>query len=136
MQLEGIGGSTARSISTNSGMTGQMAIDGSRPNIGEQEITNQTKRVESKNHVEEKYFFEKRVYSEDDVQDIIEKANKEFIAHDRKFEFSIHEKTKQVMIKVLDSVTNDVIKELPPERLLDIIAGIWEVAGIMVDKKI
>lgn len=136
MQLGGIGGSTAKNISTNSGMTGQMAIRGNIPNIGEQAVTNQTKRVESKNRVEEKYFFEKRVYSEDDVLDIVEKANKEFIAYDRKFEFSIHEKTKQVMIKVLDSVTNDVIKELPPERLLDIIAGIWEVAGIMVDRKI
>ncbi len=85
---------------------------------------------------QEKQYSEEKRYSEDEVIDIIEQANNQFVAYDRKFEFSIHEKTKQIMVKVLDSVTNEVIKELPPEKVLDIVAGIWEVAGIMVDKKI
>ncbi|WMM24157.1 flagellar protein FlaG [Tissierella sp. MB52-C2] len=74
--------------------------------------------------------------SEEDVIGLIEKANKDFIIYDRRFEFSIHEKTKQIMVKVIDVTTDEVIRELPPEKILDIVASMWEVAGIIVDKKI
>ncbi|MBU5427775.1 flagellar protein FlaG [Tissierella pigra] len=74
--------------------------------------------------------------SEEEVIGLIEKANKDFIIYDRRFEFSIHEKTKQIMVKVIDVTTDEVIRELPPEKILDIVASMWEVAGIIVDKKI
>ena len=74
--------------------------------------------------------------SEEDIIGVIEKANKDFIVYDRKFEFSIHEKTKQIMIKVIDATNDEVIRELPPEKVLDMVAAMWEVAGIIVDRKI
>ena len=49
--------------------------------------------------------------------------------------FGIHEKTNRVTIKMVDKDTKKVIKEFPPEETLDMIARIWEVAGIMVDEK-
>jgi flagellar protein FlaG len=39
------------------------------------------------------------------------------------------------MIKIVDKETKEVIKELPPEKTLDMIAKIWEVAGLLVDEK-
>lgn len=79
---------------------------------------------------------EERSYSEEDVINAIEKANKDFIVYDRRLEFSIHEKTKQIMVKIVDVSTDEVIKELPPEKVLDMLAGVLEVAGIIVDKKV
>ncbi|MBR1670656.1 MAG: flagellar protein FlaG [Butyrivibrio sp.] len=49
--------------------------------------------------------------------------------------FGIHEKTNRVTIKMVDKDTKKVIKEFPPEETLDMIAKMWEVAGIMVDEK-
>ncbi len=49
--------------------------------------------------------------------------------------FGIHEKTNRVTIKIVDRQTKEVIKELPPEKTLDMIAKVWEMAGIMVDEK-
>ena len=49
--------------------------------------------------------------------------------------FGIHEKTNRVTIKMVDKETKKVIKEFPPDETLDMIARIWEVAGIMVDEK-
>ena len=49
--------------------------------------------------------------------------------------FGIHEKTNRVTIKMVDKETKEVIKEFPPDETLDMIARIWEVAGIMVDEK-
>ena len=63
------------------------------------------------------------------VEDINKKAvNSEAI-------FGIHEATNRVTIKIVDKDTKKVIKELPPEKTLDMIAKVWEMAGLMVDEK-
>jgi flagellar protein FlaG len=63
------------------------------------------------------------------VEDINKKAsNTEAI-------FGIHEATNRVMIKIVDKETKEVIKELPPEKTLDMIAKVWEMAGLLVDEK-
>lgn len=49
--------------------------------------------------------------------------------------FGIHEATNRVTIKIVDKETKKVIKELPPEKTLDMIAKVWEMAGLMVDEK-
>ena len=91
-------------------------------------------KVEVK-HVEVKHP-EDRDMSQEDVIKTIEKANKEFVTYDRRFEFSIHEKTRQIMVKVIDANNDEVIRELPPEKVLDMVAALWEVAGILIDRKI
>ena len=63
------------------------------------------------------------------VEDINKKAvNSEAI-------FGIHEATNRVTIKIVDKDTKKVIKELPPKKTLDMIAKVWEMAGLMVDEK-
>ena len=49
--------------------------------------------------------------------------------------FGIHEETNRVTIKIVDKNTKEVIKELPPEKTLDMIAKVWELAGIFVNEK-
>ena len=50
-------------------------------------------------------------------------------------QFGIHDKTNRVTIKIVDKETRKVLKEFPPEETLDMIAKVWELAGIMVDEK-
>lgn len=49
--------------------------------------------------------------------------------------FGVHEKTHRVTIKMVDKDSKKVIKEFPPDKTLDMIAKVWELAGIMVDEK-
>ena len=49
--------------------------------------------------------------------------------------FGIHEATNRVTIKIVDKDTKKVIKEMPPEKTLDMIAKVWELAGLLVDEK-
>lgn len=72
---------------------------------------------------------------EEQVIQAIESANKHLVLHNTQLEFSIHEKTKQIMVKVLDSETKEVIREIPPEKILDMVAKLWEMAGIFVDER-
>lgn len=121
---------------------GQMNYNNtSKPSNLDSQAQSETVNVEERNmklesRRQEKAIVVDDVYSEDEVIEMIEDANEEFVTYDRKFEFAIHEKTKQITVKVLDSVTDEVIRELPPEKILDMLAGIWEVAGILVDESI
>ena len=49
--------------------------------------------------------------------------------------YGIHDGTNRVTIKIVDKDTKEVIKELPPEKTLDMIAKAWEMAGILVDER-
>ncbi|WP_138227260.1 flagellar protein FlaG [Paenibacillus algicola] len=51
-------------------------------------------------------------------------------------EFSIHEKTNTVMIKVLNKETGDLIREVPPEKILDLAARMMEITGFIIDEKV
>lgn len=50
--------------------------------------------------------------------------------------FGIHDETNRVMIKIVDRDTKEVIKEIPPEKTLEMITKLWEFAGILVDEKL
>lgn len=50
-------------------------------------------------------------------------------------DFSIHEETKQIMVKVLEKESGKVIREIPNHKILDMVAKLWEMAGIMIDER-
>lgn len=49
--------------------------------------------------------------------------------------FGIHEGTNRIMIKIVDKESKEVLKEFPPEKTLDMITMVWEMAGILIDEK-
>ncbi len=55
---------------------------------------------------------------------------------DKTCEFGFDEVTNRVTIKIIDKETDEVIRELPPEKTLRMIAKAWELAGILVDEKL
>ncbi len=67
------------------------------------------------------------------IRKAVEKLNKN-MAHSEAV-FGIHDDTNRVTIKIVDKDTKEVIKELPPEKTLDMIARVWEMAGILVDER-
>ena len=77
-----------------------------------------------------------RDYTEENLIRSIELANDKVVVFGKRFEFSIHQETKHIMVKVIDVATNEVIREIPPEKILDLIASLWEIAGLIVDEKV
>ena len=65
----------------------------------------------------------------------IERANKTLVGINTNFKFSIHEDTKAIMVKVINSETQEVIREIPREDV-DMVAKMWELAGLIVDRHI
>lgn len=73
--------------------------------------------------------------SEKFVIEAIERANKAIAGARTEFRFSIHEKTHEISVKVMDKDNGEVIREIPPEKVLDMVARLWEMAGVIVDEK-
>ena len=71
--------------------------------------------------------------NDDQIRQAIKEINKKAVESEAVF--GIHEKTNRVTIKIVDKKTKDVIKEIPAEKTLDLIAKAWEMAGLLVDEK-
>ena len=76
---------------------------------------------------------ESQQLSAEQIKKAVEKLNKN-MAHSEAV-FGVHEKTNRVTIKIVDRDTRELIKELPPEKTLDMITKVWEIAGLLIDEK-
>lgn len=68
------------------------------------------------------------------IRKAVDEINKK--ARNSEAVFGIHDATNRVTIKIVDKDTKKVLKEYPPEKTLDMIAKVWEMAGLLVDKKL
>jgi len=83
---------------------------------------------------------EKEEYSEQELEDEVRESVKDINEIVDKVKeglsFQIHEDTEKMMVKVVDLNTDEVIKELPPEEMLDLQARIHEMVGILIDETV
>lgn len=66
----------------------------------------------------------------------LEKAIRAVQGPEKSFEISVHEETHTIMVKVFNKQTGDLIREIPQEKLLDMVANMMELNGLIVDKRI
>lgn len=76
-----------------------------------------------------------RDVNEDELQKSIDKILKTLVGDSTSLKFDVHKETNTIMVKVIDNDTKEVIREIPPEKMLDMVASIWKLVGIIVDKK-
>lgn len=70
------------------------------------------------------------------VERATEKLNRLMGIIDKRLEFSVHEKSHRVMVKIIDQVTGEVLDEIPPKRVLDMMNSFSQMVGLMVDKRV
>ena len=73
--------------------------------------------------------------SAEKVKDALSEINKKIAPTQTECSFKYHEKTHRFSITVKDKETDKVIREIPPEKTLDMLAKTLELAGILVDEK-
>lgn len=77
---------------------------------------------------------EKEQVMESSMKSVSKDMNK-LINRNTVAEFGYHEGTHTITIKIKDKDTNEVIKEIPSEKALDMLEKAWELAGMLVDEK-
>jgi len=69
------------------------------------------------------------------IKEAVDKVNQKIVPSKTRCEFSYHEDTNRISIKVIDQTTEETIKEIPAEETFDMLARIWEFSGLLVDER-
>lgn len=72
----------------------------------------------------------------DSLEKAIAELNKATDFVDKRLRFSIHEESERMQVFVIDNKTQEVIKEIPPEEFLNIVARIQEMVGLLLDERV
>ncbi len=66
----------------------------------------------------------------------IEEANHSLQMNNRRCEFRFVDDVNRIAIKVIDTDTDEVIKEIPSEEVLETIKRLKEMTGLLIDKQL
>lgn len=74
--------------------------------------------------------------SEAEIKKSVDKLNKFLQGESTHIQYERHDILKnQFVIKIIDNDTKEVIREIPPKKILDMVAEMYKIAGILVDEK-
>ncbi|MBW1717581.1 MAG: flagellar protein FlaG [Deltaproteobacteria bacterium] len=68
------------------------------------------------------------------LQEVLEVVQEHFNILGIGLEFAVHEPTGRIKVTVLDKETGEMIREVPPQQVLDLMAKIDEMMGILFDR--
>lgn len=73
--------------------------------------------------------------NEEKVREAVDKINKAAVIFDRSLRFQVHEATHRTMVSVIDTLSDKVIRQIPTEEVLDLVAKMNDYIGLIFDKK-
>lgn len=130
-----VSGSKQADLSQNTASAPNVAFtDGGEQNISIKNIEGSSVGQQKPNHQSKEEVTEAE--ADRRMKSVIDQAN-EKVRHtgNRKLAFSYNENTKRISIKVYDAITKEIIREIPPEKTLEMLERVYDLAGIMVDEK-
>ncbi|TYO95491.1 flagellar protein FlaG [Desulfallas thermosapovorans] len=75
-------------------------------------------------------------FGQGDLEEAISQLNDTMDSYTTGLRFELHEKSGEIMVKVINVEDDTVIREIPPEKVLDMVAYFKRVLGIIVDELI
>lgn len=77
----------------------------------------------------------KKISQSEVIDGALDKINKTVRIFNRSIHFSKHEESGRLWVKVIDTETKKVIREIPPEEILEIVARLEEMVGLLIDER-
>ncbi|QGT98696.1 hypothetical protein SYNTR_0103 [Candidatus Syntrophocurvum alkaliphilum] len=69
-----------------------------------------------------------------ELENDVKKVNERLKSMEKTFEYTIHHDTNRIMVKIFDSREDKLIREIPSEKMLDMLANIQEGVGLIIDE--
>lgn len=102
-------------------------------NIDDNKVgTDKAKELDSKQLQSPKENHEK---TQEDLTEAVDKLNKTAVIFNRSLRFQVHDETKKTMVSVVDITNDKVIRQIPNEEVLDLVARMDDYMGLIFDKK-
>lgn len=104
--------------------------------IGETSVQKQEKLVKFLPNAPFEEKKESTNFPKEKVIEIVDRLNKFMESSPTSLKFEYHEKLHEYYVKIVDDKTKEVVREIPPKKMLDFYAAMTEFLGLMVDKKV
>jgi len=72
----------------------------------------------------------------EEVEQATEKMNRLMRFINKKLQFRVDEQSRRIIVKIIDQQSGEVLSQIPPEKILDLLNSIQESIGLLIDKKI
>ena len=72
----------------------------------------------------------------EEVEKAVEKLNRLMGIIDKRYEYSIHENSHRLSVKIVDQQNGDVLAEIPTKQALDLLESFSQMAGLFFDKRV
>ncbi len=137
MSIEPIGTMTSVQVQTTTKISKpvenmEVSTQSQQPNTVDA-VTASIQRVSNSNNSEGQENASGQSSSNETARQAAQTYNK--LTENTKAVFGVNEATNRVVIKIVNKDTDEIVKEFPAEKTLDMIARVWEMAGIMVDER-
>lgn len=69
------------------------------------------------------------------IPELVNQVNKKLDELGTHIQVKVHDKTNTIMVMVLQDETNEIIREIPSEKMLDLLYNISQRVGVFLDEK-
>jgi|SRR5690625_432588 len=104
------------------------------PTNGQKDFEQTNSNVTKEIYKEPNRFLEKET-SSNQIQDKINELNDVLAYEKTNLKFVYHEDLHEYYVRVVNPKTDEIVREIPPKKILDIYAAMKELVGILVDEK-
>lgn len=74
--------------------------------------------------------------SKDELEKAVQKVNEFLKPVETSIQFELHEKLNEYYVKVINKETKEVLREIPPKKMLDMYAAMAELIGLIVNENV
>lgn len=98
-------------------------------NFESSKLVGDKEKIESPNQ-------EQKPTSKEEVEKVVLSMNDFLQPSNTHIKFELHEKLNEYYVTLVDNETNEVVREIPSRKILDVYSAMTEFIGLMFDKKI
>lgn len=114
----------------------KVTSQGGQSNLNISNNTEGTIKTKNKEVVQKEVTAKDKGDREEDLKKAVNKLN-EFLKNENTYvEYSVHKDLGDIMVKIINKDTKEVLMELPPKKILDLVAKMMELVGVTIDKKV
>nr|WP_307991081.1 flagellar protein FlaG [uncultured Niameybacter sp.] len=74
-------------------------------------------------------------FQERTILNAIDEINTKLSGQNTEVEVAFHEKTKEMIVRLVNKESKEIVREIPSEKMIDMIASFCEMAGLYIDEK-
>lgn len=98
-------------------------------------MQNNNKKPTDGKVIDKKEYIIESVFNKEAVEETVDEINTRLVKNDKHLEYSFHDKTNTLVVKIIDTSSGEIVKEIPSTKLLEMAASVWEQFGLIIDEK-